>query len=60
MMRYGYSMMGGWPGMMIIPVILIGVFIFLLYKKDNNSKPKDIGDNYFKYIKGKIRSWRNK
>lgn len=41
---YGYNMMGGWFGMMIIPAILIGVLIFLFYNKGNNNNAKDIGD----------------
>ena len=42
---YGYNMMGGWFGMMIIPIILIGVLIFVLYKKGHNNNAKDIGDS---------------
>ena len=42
---YGYNMMGGWFGMMIIPVILIGVLIFLFYNKGHNNNAKDVGDS---------------
>ena len=47
MMRfgYGYNMMGGRFGMMIIPVILIGVLLFLLYKKQHNNSTKDLGNS---------------
>lgn len=41
--RYGYNMMGGWHGMMIIPIILIAVVIFVVYKQGLNNKFKDIG-----------------
>jgi len=41
--RYGYNMMGGWSGMMIIPIILITVVIFVVYKQGLNNKFKDIG-----------------
>ena len=41
--RYGYNMMGGWSGMMIIPIILIAVVIFVVYKQGLNNKFKDIG-----------------
>jgi len=41
--RYGYNMMGGWYGMMIIPIILIAVVIFVIYKQGLNNKFKDIG-----------------
>ena len=40
---YGYNMMGGWFGMMIIPIILIAVIIFLFYKQGQNNSVKDIG-----------------
>ena len=43
MMGYGYNMMGGWCGMMIIPIILIAVVIFVIYKQGLNNKFKDIG-----------------
>ena len=43
MMGYGYNMMGGWSGMMIIPIILIAVVIFVMYKQGLNNKFKDIG-----------------
>ena len=33
MMGYGYNMMGGWSGMMIIPIILIAVVIYIVYKQ---------------------------
>ena len=40
---YGYNMMGGWSCMMIIPIILIAVVIFVMYKQGLNNKFKDIG-----------------
>ena len=39
---YGYNMMGGWFGMMIIPIILIGVVIYVVSKQERNNKGKDI------------------
>ena len=42
MMGYGYNMMGGWLAMMIIPIILIGVAIFIYYKKGDNINVKNI------------------
>lgn len=42
-------MMGGWFGMMIIPVILIGFLIFLSYNKGHNNA-KDI-DNSLNILK---------
>jgi len=47
MMRFGghgYNMMGGGFAMMIIPLVIIGVLIYLLYKKGHNNNSKDIGD----------------
>lgn len=52
MMRYGYnmmgngngySMMGGWLGMMIIPIILFVVFIFVVSRKGQNDNVKERG-----------------
>ena len=45
MMGYGYgnNMMGGWLGVMIIPIILIGVAIFLFYRKGKNNNVNGIG-----------------
>ena len=45
MMGYGngYSMMGGWIGMMIIPIILIVVFIFVVSRKGQNDNVKERG-----------------
>jgi putative membrane protein len=39
---HGYNMMGGWFGMMIIPIILIGVVIYVVSKQEQNNKGKDI------------------
>ena len=39
----GYSMMGGWFGMMIIPIILIGIVIFVVAKKGQNNNVNEIG-----------------
>jgi len=41
---YGFNMMGGWFGMMIIPIILIAVVIYVIYNQGqkNNGKGKDI------------------
>jgi len=36
-------MMGGWFGMMIIPIILIGIVVFIVYKPLQNNNIKDIG-----------------
>ncbi|MGH4125556.1 MAG: SHOCT domain-containing protein [Clostridium sp.] len=43
MMGYGYNMMGGWFGMMIIPIILIGVVIYVIYNQGQKNNGKDIG-----------------
>lgn len=49
---YGYNMMGGWSGMMIMPIILLGVFIFLFYNKDhNNAKESVTSDNSLNILK---------
>ena len=40
---YGYNMMGGGFRMMIIPIILIGIAIFLFSKKGQNDNVSDIG-----------------
>ena len=39
MMGYGYgnNMMGGWFGMMIIPIILIGIIIYLGSSQEQNN-----------------------
>ncbi|WP_459477524.1 SHOCT domain-containing protein [Clostridium saccharoperbutylacetonicum] len=42
MMGYGYSMMGGWSGMMIIPIILIAAVIYLVF---NQEKSKNFNIN---------------
>jgi putative membrane protein len=42
MMGYGYSMMGGWFGMMILPIILIVVIIYVIYNQGGNNRFKDI------------------
>lgn len=42
MMGYGYSMMGGWSGMMIIPIILIAAVIYLIF---NQEKSKNFNIN---------------
>lgn len=42
-MGYGYNMMEGWFGMMIIPIILIGVVIFAVSKVGQNTNVKGIG-----------------
>ncbi len=36
-------MMGGWFGMMIIPIIIIGIVVFLVYNPLQNNNIKDIG-----------------
>ncbi|WP_298841537.1 SHOCT domain-containing protein [Clostridium sp.] len=43
MMRYGNNMMGGWVGMIIIPIIIIGIIAFLVYKPLQNNNIKNIG-----------------
>ena len=47
MMGYGNSIMRGWFGMMIIPIIIIGIVVFMVYKplQDNNSKDIGARDN---------------
>lgn len=40
---YGYNMMGGWFGMMIIPIIFIGVVIYVIYNQGQKNNGKDIG-----------------
>ncbi|MCA1073529.1 SHOCT domain-containing protein [Clostridium bowmanii] len=44
----GYNMMGGWFGMMIIPIILIGVVIYVINNQGQKNNGKDIGfkDNF--------------
>ena len=42
MMGYGNGMMGGGFGMMIIPVIIIGIVLFIVYKPLQHNI-KDIG-----------------
>lgn len=44
---YGYNMMGGWFGMMIIPTILIAMVVYVIYNQLQNSNVKDtrVGDN---------------
>jgi len=44
MMGYGNSMMGGWFGMMIIFLIIVGIVVFIVYKPLQNNNIKDIGD----------------
>lgn len=39
---YGYNMMGNWFGMMIIPTILIGVVVYVIYNQLQNNSVKDI------------------
>jgi putative membrane protein len=42
----GYNMMGGWFGMMIIPIILIGFIIYLGSRKgQNDAKYIETTDN---------------
>jgi len=45
MMGYGYAynMMGGWFGMMIIPIIIIGLVIFVVYSRNENTNVTGIG-----------------
>lgn len=42
-MGYGNNMMGGWVGMIIIPIIIIGIIAFLVYKPLQNNNIKNIG-----------------
>ena len=42
MMGYVYSMMRGWSGMMIIPIILIAAVIYLVF---NQEKSKNFNIN---------------
>ncbi|MGK0465573.1 SHOCT domain-containing protein [Clostridium sp.] len=34
---YGYNMMGGWFGMMIIPIILIGIIVYIGSRQEQNN-----------------------
>ncbi|MCB2295284.1 SHOCT domain-containing protein [Clostridium algoriphilum] len=44
MMGYRYSMMGGWSWMMMImPMIIIGIVVFTVFKVLQNNNVKDIG-----------------
>ncbi|MGV8980849.1 SHOCT domain-containing protein [Clostridium sp.] len=43
MMGYGYNMMGGWFGMMFIPIILIGVVVYVIYNQGQKINGKDVG-----------------
>ncbi|WP_297421417.1 SHOCT domain-containing protein [Clostridium sp.] len=47
MMGYGYSMMGGWSGMMIIPIILTAAVMYLIFNQEESNKLKvcKVGDN---------------
>jgi len=36
-------MMGGWFGMVIIPIIIIEIVVFIVYKPFQNNNIKDIG-----------------
>jgi putative membrane protein len=48
MMGYGngYNMMGGWFGMMIIPIILIGIIIYIGSRQEqSNAKYIETTDN---------------
>ena len=48
-------MIGGWLGMMIIPIILIAVVIYLIYnqKQKNNVKDNGSNDNSLDILNGK-------
>ena len=54
MMGYGYgnNMMGSWFGVMFIFIILIGIVIFLFYRKGQNNNIHDVGaiDNSFNIL----------
>lgn len=39
-MRYGNSMMGGWFGMIIIPIIIVGIVVFMVFKSLQNNNEK--------------------
>jgi len=43
MMGYGYNMMGGLFGMIIIPLILIGVVIYVINNQGQKNNGKDSG-----------------
>ncbi|MBU3145286.1 SHOCT domain-containing protein [Clostridium sp. CF012] len=36
-------MLGGWFGMMLIPIIIIGVIVFVVYNQGHNGSLKNIG-----------------
>ena len=48
-------MMGGWFGMMIIPIILIGVVIYIIYNQNqkNNDKDNGLNDNSLDILNGR-------
>lgn len=44
MMGWGYGMMGGWSGVMLIPLILIGVIVYAVIKiSSGNSNVRNTG-----------------
>ena len=53
MMSYGDSMMGGLFGMIIIPIIIIGIVVFLISSQFSSNNIKDIraGDNSLDVLK---------
>lgn len=40
---FGYNMMGGWFGMMIMPIILILAFLYIINKHGESSNYKSSG-----------------
>ena len=40
---YGNNMMGGWFVVMFISIIIIGVVVFLFYRKGQNNNTSDTG-----------------
>jgi len=58
MMRYGYNMMGGGFGMMIIAVTIIAIAIVMVFKLMGNNNTKDTGmrDNSLDILNEKLAS----
>lgn len=62
MMGWGYSMMGGWFGMMLFPLILIGIIIYAAVRLFGNANHFGSGRQYNnsleildeRFVKGEI------
>lgn len=62
MMGWGYGMMGGWLGMMLFPLIIIGIIIYVVIKLIGNTNHYEGGRQYNnsleilneRFVKGEI------